>query len=103
MAHNSTTSNLHIIVSACESISKSGITPTVALVKKHAFKPLPLPEIISVLKKWKEDPNQYPNADVQQTNLAEPNFKKPDEIIQSLEARIDKLERQMVTLLKSQE
>lgn len=103
MLYNSANNNLQLIVSLCQSLTKSGVTPTVALIKKHANTPLPLPEIISVLRNWKLDPNQYPNTDAELTNAVEPDLKTPEKIIRTLETRVDKLEQQMATLLKSLE
>lgn len=90
-------------MSLCESLTKSGVSPTVALIKKHANQPLPLPEIIGVLRNWKHDPSQYQDIGIKaEAEVADTAANNSDEVVKTLEARIDKLEQQMATFLKSQ-
>ncbi len=100
MRNNTSSHNLQTIVSLCDSIAKSGATPTVALIKKHAIMPLPLPEIISVLKNWKEDPNQFLNLQEMNDQLDSSQPKSADEKIAGLEERVSNLEKQVASLLK---
>ena len=103
MPNHSTSNNLQLIISLCNSLTKSGVTPTVALIKKHANRPLPLPEIISVLKKWKLDPSEFEHiAKEPQQDLTTSELNTTDDAVKALEARIDKLEQQMAKLLQLQ-
>lgn len=52
--------NLTYIVALCEKLQSQQKQPSVALIKKISNRPLPLPEVISVLKRWKEAPEQLP-------------------------------------------
>jgi hypothetical protein len=103
MSYQIANNNFQLIVSLCDSIKQSGVTPTVALIKKHANRPLPLPEIIAVLKSWKLDPAKYHNTETNIADLNKPEAKTTDEIIRTLEARVEKLEQQMATLLQLQD
>lgn len=103
MPQKSASINLQFIVSLCESLTKSGVTPTVGLIKKHANRPLPLPEIIAVLRNWKLDPDQYKNIEGESDETVNADTNTASKTIQTLEARITILEQQMATLLKLQE
>lgn len=45
------------ILTIANKIANKGNKPTVALIKAHLSKKVPLPEIISVLKTWQHDPD----------------------------------------------
>lgn len=84
------------IASLCEKIKASGKLPSVALVKKASNRPLPLKDIIEVLKRWQSDPEQFSKAP-----LSEPIADKPDDLlshIKNLEQRIVALENQVQSL-----
>ncbi|WP_088332208.1 hypothetical protein [Lacimicrobium sp. SS2-24] len=86
------------ILSLCQSLAESGKTPSVALIKSHARQPLPLPDILSVLQKWKKNPK------VRLPEEEQPVAKPPshEQRITSLEARIEKLETLLSQLLEQQ-
>lgn len=85
----------HYILSLCQSLAKSGKTPSVALIKSHASHPLPLPEILSVLQKWKKDPN------IGHTAVAPAATKalSAEQRLHKLESRVEKMEKLLQQLL----
>ncbi|GGD66947.1 hypothetical protein [Lacimicrobium alkaliphilum] len=89
----------HYILSLCQSLAKSGKTPSVALIKSQASHPLPLPDILAVLQKWRKDPN------IVHTNAAPvaPNVLSAEQRLTRLESRVEKMEKllqQVLTELK---
>ncbi|MFQ3235838.1 MAG: hypothetical protein ACI9C4_001401 [Paraglaciecola sp.] len=46
------------IASLCQQLVKDGKTPTVALVRSRAQRPLSIPEVIKGLQNWQHSPQQ---------------------------------------------
>ena len=89
--------NVTYIVALCEKLNAQKKQPSVALIKKLSNRPLPLPEVISVLKRWKEDPEQLPAPTDEE--MTEPEMASTQEHkIAELEQRIIHLEQQLTEL-----
>ncbi len=89
--------NVTYIVALCEKLNAQKKQPSVALIKKLSNRPLPLPEVISVLKRWKEDPEKLPIPTDE--DLIEPDMASTQEQkVAELEQRITQLEHQLVAL-----
>ncbi|WP_353369778.1 hypothetical protein [Aliiglaciecola sp. NS0011-25] len=70
-----------------------------ALIKKASNRPLPLRDIIDVLKRWQDDPDQFPSTPVEEASP-----QKPNDLMQhivTLEKRIESLEQQVLNLTQS--
>lgn len=89
--------NRNYIVSLCEQLQSNQQQPTVALIRKTANHPLPLPEVISVLRRWKTDPNQFPAQPKQQEETAA-KVKTAEQRLLDLEAQVASLEAQVTHL-----
>ena len=77
------------ILTLCNQLAEQGKTPSVALIRHQADRPLPIPEVIQALKKWKENPDSMP----------EPlNKQEESQSATSLEQRVAVLEEQVKTL-----
>jgi hypothetical protein len=81
-------SNQAYIFDLCASLSKIGINPTLGTIRNKADRTLAIPEIISVLKMWKENPQQAISNNESQT------VQEKDAAI-SLQQRVEKLETQL--------
>ncbi|MCV2883261.1 hypothetical protein OE749_00950 [Aestuariibacter sp. AA17] len=85
--------NTDYILSLCHSLSEKGLTPTVGLIRSKATRALTVPEVISTLKRWKENPASY--------NQIASDEMAPTEHASSeatLEARVNKLEKEVAML-----
>ncbi|TRY30790.1 hypothetical protein [Aliiglaciecola sp. M165] len=86
------------IASLCNKLSQQGKQPSVALIRKLANRPLPLPLVVSVLQKWKVDPEQLPKlSETQEAN--QPVDRTDHQRILDLETRVSQLESQLTSLL----
>ena len=89
--------NLSYIVALCEKLIAQKKQPSVALIKKLSNRPLPLPEVISVLRRWKEDPEKLPIPTDE--DMSEPETAStPTQKITELEQRVIHLEQQLTEL-----
>lgn len=85
--------NVHYIATLCEQIVRQGSQPSVALIRSKSDRSLSIPEVINVLKSWKQDPTQFANEP--------PSSEiKPQTESQTLEQRVKVLEEQVAMLLK---
>lgn len=82
-------SNSHYITNLCHDLHAQGKTPSVALIRHLSSRPLPMPEVIKALQGWKTNPAQKRIEDV--PTMACPPL--------SLEARIEKLEKQLTLVM----
>lgn len=89
----------HYILSLCQSLSQSGKTPSVALIKSLASHPLPLPAILAVLQKWKKNPD----IELPKPRQAAVSPISTEQRLDKLEARMDKLETLLHQLLHKSE
>lgn len=87
------------IASLCKALAEQGQQPSVALIKKKANQPLRLPLIISVLKKWKEDPDQL-SIKANDHESAPPTQLSDHQRILALENRVLQLETALELLSK---
>lgn len=85
--------NTNYISKMCAKIVQEGGQPSVALIRARSDRTLPIPEVISVLKRWKQDPAQFEETE---GSPEEPTQSK----VQTLEQRVCKLEEQMSMLLQ---
>lgn len=85
--------NSQYIASLCQTLAEQGRQISVAMIRSKADRSLSIPEVVTVLKQWKQDPHQFKDADdVHATNKsAEPL---------NLEQRVDELEKQVLLLTK---
>ena len=83
------------ILSLCNTLSAENKTPSVAMIRNRSERPLPLPDIIRVLKKWQENPQQP-----QPTDIHPPVSKDQNE---EIEMRLDRLEKQMESVVATLE
>lgn len=86
-------SHSHYIASLCRQLAKQGKPISVAMIRSQANRTLPIPEVISVLKKWKQDPDIFSKDDESLTEQSKPQHF-------SLEQRVEKLESQVALLLE---
>ena len=79
--------NRNYIIQLCKGLAAKGITPSVGMIRSKSDRPLQMPEIIQVLKQWKEAGEE----------LAESTNTETEEnpVPQSLEQRVDALEREV--------
>lgn len=80
--------NLDYILSLCQDLAAQGKTPSVALIKSRAQKPLPLADILAVLQRWKQSPQQ-----AREVSQMTPSPPPP------LEQRVARLEKQLGQVL----
>lgn len=80
--------NLNYILSLCQQISHKGQIPSVALIRGQSQRNLPIPQIISALKRWKEAPSTI-GQEIE--TVAE---KEPHQPL-TLEQRVEQLEQQV--------
>ena len=85
-------SNIDYIIHLCHDIQEQGKTPSVALIRSLASKPLTIPEVIKSMKYWKANPE------------ARPKVKAPAQVTQSttnqsLEQRVNQLETQLTQVI----
>ncbi|WJG10420.1 hypothetical protein [Aliiglaciecola sp. LCG003] len=91
--------NLSYIVNLCRKIQSNGQKPSVALIKKSANRPLPLPEIIGVLRRWNDAPQQFADIKLDEVEHEAPSV-PPDIQLTALSQRVDQLEKQLENLLQ---
>lgn len=84
-------SNQAYLFALCASLTEKGITPTLGTIRNRADRTLAIPEIINVLKMWKENPQQSVPDDASQTDS-----KTSAEI--PLEKRVEQLEATLANL-----
>ncbi|MFA3790764.1 hypothetical protein AB6T38_06580 [Aliiglaciecola sp. SL4] len=93
-------SNQHqYIASLCKNLKSKGKAPSVALIKKASNRPLPLREVIDVLRRWQDEPEQF--ADLIEDDVP---MQKPTDLAQhvnQLEKRIALLEQQVLSLTQA--
>ena len=90
-----------ILIAICQQLLASGKTPSVALVKAKAPKNTPLPDIISLVQRVKQDPKAWLKAqpsDVQVSPEVAVTAATEDDKINALEARIASLEARLNAL-----
>ena len=86
-------SNIDYIVNLCFDISEQGKTPSVALIRSLAQRPLAIPEVIKGLQSWKSNPNLRPKTHHNQINTGSTTN-------QSLQQRVAQLEAQVNTIMQ---
>ncbi len=82
----------------CNQLAASGKTPTTALVKNKYPGNVPMPMLLAVLKKWKQQPEAYADAAIPETIT---KTEAVDEVT-DLKRRVAKLEAQVAQLLLAQ-
>jgi hypothetical protein len=92
--------NLSYIVSLCEKLHSQQRQPTVAMIKKAANRPLSLPQVIDVLRRWKADPNQFPKATMSEPAQQSKTLTAEQQVTQ-LEKRVSTLEDQVNSLTQA--
>lgn len=81
-------SNQAYLFALCASLTEKGINPTLGTIRNRAERPLAIPEIINVLKMWKENPQQSFSGDTKHKDS------RAGAAI-SLEMRVEQLEIQL--------
>ena len=86
------------IASVCDKLTRQGKKPSVALIKSAADRALPLPLIISVLKRYQQDPEQFASDSIEEV---EPTVESEtlEQQVFSLQQRVASLEAQVKLLL----
>ena len=59
------------ILAIANKLANQGKKPTVALIKTKISQPVPLPQIISILKTWQHDPNFTEITKVESADVTE--------------------------------
>ena len=81
------------IMQLCKSLVDEGQTPTLAKIRNRANRPLAIPEVIDVVRRWKQEPEAF-------DELAEPteaaDASPPEE--SDLAQRVTVLEQQVAML-----
>lgn len=83
--------NSHYIASLCRQLSEQGQPISVAMLRSKADRPLSIPEVVSILKRWKQNPEQF------NVTSDEKESTRPVDTL-SLEQRVDALEKQLAIL-----
>lgn len=86
--------NTDYIISLCQQLANEGKVPTLGLVRNKATRSLTIPEIMQVLRRWKENPAALSNADA--TNALKQEVSQGT----SLEERVTELEKEVAALKK---
>jgi hypothetical protein len=84
-------SSISYVLSLCQQLQQNGKTPSVALLRQYANKPLTIPEVVKALQIWKSSPK----AALEQA-AAVPIEKQSD--VLSLQERVAYLEQQVILL-----
>jgi hypothetical protein len=84
-------SSISYVLSLCQQLQQSGKTPSVALLRQYANKPLTIPEVVKALQIWKSSPK----ASLEQAAFAP--IEKQAEVL-SLQERVMNLEEQVMLL-----
>ena len=77
------------ILALCAQLSQQGKKPTVSLIKQRANRAIPLPQIVSVLQRYKADPA------IEVESVAEQSF---EPVPQSLEDKVNELTQRVIQL-----
>lgn len=85
--------NQMYVAELCRQLVANGKTPSTALIKSASDRPIPLPDILRVLKSWKESPEAV-------TAQVEASESETESIQLSLEQRVVALEKQVAELQK---
>lgn len=83
--------NLSYLLSVCNTIHKTGKTPTVALIRQYSERAVGIPEIVKAIQRWKTNPTPTEATMTSPTSDTKKN----------LEERVVYLEQQ-VALLSAQ-
>ncbi len=86
------TDNANYIISICKRLKTKGIEPSVALIRSKANRTLAIPQVIQVLKSWKQDPEQFSHVVIDDSNESSSPMER------TLEQRVAYLEQQMTKL-----
>jgi uncharacterized protein YceH (UPF0502 family) len=86
-------SNIDYIINLCFDISEQGKTPSLALVRNMAQRPLAIPEVIKGLQKWKSNSGAR-----SKTHNKQINTKSATDL--SLQQRVTQLEAQVATIMQ---
>ncbi|NCP65677.1 MAG: hypothetical protein GW763_08860 [Paraglaciecola sp.] len=84
-------SSTSYVLSLCQQLQQMGKTPSVALLRQYANKPLTIPEVVKALQIWKSSPK----AALEQAAFSP--IEKPSEVL-SLQERVMNLEQQVLLL-----
>lgn len=82
--------HIHYIHTLCQRIYAQGKRPTTALIRKHADRPLSLPQIVAALKTWQNEPNDSLSIESRQP--------APEQAPKSLRQRVEELEAEVACL-----
>ncbi|MFC6439610.1 hypothetical protein [Bowmanella sp. JS7-9] len=88
--------NTQHIMSICSQLARSGLQPTVALIKAKSAIPLPMPQIIHALKVWRSNPD----APQEECIATETSHKTQEQRLVELELRVAVLEKALSQLTK---
>lgn len=86
-------SNIDYIINLCFDLSEQGKTPSVALIRSMAQRPLAIPEVIKGLQNWRSSSNERPKI-LNKQIIASSQTK------QSLQQRVTQLEAQVVIIMQ---
>ncbi|GAB2689022.1 hypothetical protein Q4574_01345 [Aliiglaciecola sp. 3_MG-2023] len=87
------------IASLCKNIQSNGKVPSVALIKKASNRPLPLREVIEVLRRWQNEPEQFSEIVEDEAPVQQPT--DLTQHVKQLEKRIESLEQQVLHLTRT--
>ena len=86
------------ILSIANQLANEGKKPSVALIKQRLSQPVPLPNIVSVLKNWTHQPDRIQSPDSQIQNKVCTTVGVSDEIQQAINEAIKPLKTQIASL-----
>ena len=85
-------------------LAANGQTPTTALVKSRLRQPVPMATLISVIQRWKQDPEAYKSLGLPGTNSDEQSIEKqpetPENQLEILQRQVEQLQQQVIMLSK---
>ncbi|MCC2614837.1 hypothetical protein LJ739_01115 [Aestuariibacter halophilus] len=97
--------NHDYILSLCQQLAAQGAEPTVAMIRNKAHRPLAIPEVIAVLKRWKQDPQAQSSttlAPVETATDSKPSQTCLENRVTELEAQVEALTKAVAALTKAQ-
>lgn len=87
------------IIEICIQLTDEGKIPSVALIKNRATQPIPMPQIIQMLQKWKQSPESCKQQLQQNTSTKKENKQTMEQRVTLLEKKVEELHNMINKLL----
>ncbi|MFT5675086.1 MAG: hypothetical protein ACI808_001015 [Paraglaciecola sp.] len=97
------TNNQEYIAELCNSLFLQGKHPTVALVRSHANRTLPIPDVIKGLQRWKQNPQALNNVEITSKKMEPVTQQTLVKRVQLLEQQVADISAQLSALLQEKD